>query len=325
MQKPFGWAFIGAGTLGARVAREITKSGRHKVVSVYVRNAEKRRAFADAYGALAAASAEEAIRAEGVDGVYVVTPHTTHYDYAKLALTLGKPVLCEKPVSTDAQKVAELISLSREKGVYITEGMWTWFSPVANKVKEWYDAGEYGDLRRFHMTYHMKSINYAPRVSDPNLAGGALLDITIYPITYAVRLLGKPETIACTGTVRGGIDTDEEITLTFPGGKTCTISASILDMKGLEKLTLEGTGGKTALRFYHSVNRVKLKRAHGPAETFRGSGSMLNEFDKVSDEIREGLTESRYVPHEATLTVMEIIDQCRRQLGLVYPFEKQAE
>ncbi|MBQ6035889.1 MAG: Gfo/Idh/MocA family oxidoreductase [Lachnospiraceae bacterium] len=325
MGKPFGWAFIGAGTLGANVAKQITKSGRHRIVSVYVRNPEKREAFAKQYQALAAETAEQAMTAEGVDGVYIVTPHTTHFQYAKQALEHGKPVLCEKPITTDAKQAAELIELSKEKGLYFTEAMWTWFSPVANKVKEWFDAGEYGELKRFHMSYHMKSINYAPRVSDPLLAGGALLDIGIYPITYAYRLLGKPEKIECTGTLQGGIDTGEEIILTFPGGKVCTISTSILDMKGLERLSLEGTKAKTDLMFFHSMNKVKLKRSGGKAETFRGSGSMLNEFDLVSQEIREGLTESRFVPQEATLGVMEIMDECRRQMGLVYPFEMKTD
>lgn len=257
--------------------------------------------------------------------MYIVTPHPSHYEYAKLALELGKPVLCEKPVTTDAQKAKEVIRLSEEKGVYFTEAMWSWFSPVARKIKAWYDAGEYGEIKEFSMNYHMKSINYAPRVSDPNQAGGALLDIGVYPITYALRILGKPEKVVCTGTIKGGIDTDEEITLHYPGGKVCHISTSILDMKGLERLKLVGTKGKTDLRFFHSMNRVTLERFGGEKENFQGDGGMLNEFDLVSQEIREGLTQSRFVPHEATIGVMEIMDECRRQLGLVYPFEMEVD
>ncbi len=179
MSNSFGWAFIGAGTLGAKVAKEITKSGRHKIVSVYVRNPQKRMAFAEQYGALAAETPEQAITAPGVDGVYIVTPHTSHFEYAKQALKLGKPVLCEKPVTTDAKQSAELMRLSRENDVYFTEAMWSWFSPVAQQIKKWFDAGEYGEIKEFKINYHLKSINYAPRVSDPNMAGGALLDITI--------------------------------------------------------------------------------------------------------------------------------------------------
>lgn len=322
METVFHWAFIGAGTLAKNVAKEITASGRHKIVSVYTRNPEKCAAFAQQYQAFAAASAEEAINHPGVDGVYVVTPHTSHAQYAMLAMDLGKPVLCEKPITTDAKIAAEMIRRSREKGVYFTEAMWTWFSPIANQVKKWLDDGEYGDIEHLSMTYHLSSIHYAPRVADPNVGGGALLDIGIYPLTYIYRLFGKPLSVRCVGTLRDGIDTDEEIELTYPGGKVYRASVSILDFKGMEALRISGTKAKTRLFFYHSTNKVKLVRKSGKKEKLKAYGGMLNEFDLVASEIREGLTESRFVPHQATLDVMEIMDECRRQMGLVYPFEK---
>ena len=247
MSNPFNWAFIGTGTLAAKVAKEITASGRHQIAAVYTRNPEKCRAFAQQYGAFAARSAGDAIRHSCVDGVYIVTPHTSHAEYALQALDSGRPVLCEKPVTTDARQTREIISRSREKGVCFTEAMWTWFSPIANQVKTWLDAGEYGEVEKLHFTYHIKSINYAPRVSDPDLAGGALLDIGVYPLTYIYRLFGKPQKIECKGTLQGGIDTGEEISLTYPGGRTYTISTSLLDFRGLEKMTLIGTKAKTRL------------------------------------------------------------------------------
>ncbi len=318
----FRWAFIGAGTLGKQVAKEITDSGRHRIVSVYVRDRKKRIEFADQYTAFAADCAKEAIDREDVDGVYICTPNTSHHEYTLLALELGKPVLCEKPATTDSKLLKEMIDLSRKKDVYFAEAMWTWFSPIANKVKEWFDAGEYGNLKKLDLNYHLKSINYAPRCSDPMLAGGALLDVTVYPLTYAFRLLGKPESIVCKGTLKDGIDTKEDIVLTYPDGFVCNVSASIVDMKGLEKLIIEGDQAKTKLMFFHGANQVKLKRKNGKSETFKGDGGMLNEFDIVADEIRRGLKESEYVPHSATLSVMEMMDECRRQMGLVFPFEE---
>ena len=323
--KVFRWAFIGAGTLGKQVAKQITGSGRHKIVSVYVRDRKKRIGFADQYTAFAADSAREAIDREDVDGVYICTPNTSHYEYTMLALELGKPVLCEKPATTDAELLKEMIALSRKKNVYFAEAMWTWFSPIANKVKEWFDEGEYGTLKKFDLNYHLKSINYAPRCSDPMLAGGALLDVTIYPLTYAYRILGRPETILCKGVIKEGIDTKEDIALTYPDGFVCNISASIVDMKGLEKLIIEGDKAKTKLLFFHGADQVKLKRKNGKSEVFKGDGGMLNEFDIVADEILGGLKESEYVPHEATLAVMEMMDECRKQMGLVFPFENKGE
>lgn len=317
----FHWCFIGTGTLAGTVAKAITASGRHEIVSVYTRRMEKAREFTAKYGGTPCEKPEEAICDPRVDGVYVVTPHNSHYTYVKLALELGKPVLCEKAFTTDAGQARELIDLAREKKLYLAEAMWTWFGPVAQEVKRWMDEGEYGTLRRVVANYHMNSKGYAPRVTDPNLAGGALLDVGVYPITYLYRLFGKPVKIQCTGVLKGGVDMREEVAMTFQSGQTFTASASIDDFRGLEHVLLEGDKGRTSLWFFHMANKVKLVR-RGRAEVFRGNGGYLHEFDTVSREIREGLTESRLVPLSCTLDVMEILDECRRQMGLVYPFEK---
>ncbi len=319
----FRWALIGAGTLAKSVAREITASGRHEIAAVYTRRAEKCAQFARRYGALAAGDAREAISSPGVDAVYVVTPHTSHYEYTRLSLLLGKPVLCEKPLTTSAALAQELTALAQERRVYLAEGMWTWFSPVAHQVKRWLDAGEYGEIQTLTITYHMNSIRYAPRVTDPNTAGGALLDVGIYPVAYLYRLFGVPTAIRCEGILKDGIDLGEEVHLTFAGGKTYTASVSIADLRGLERLKIRGSKAKTSLLFYHSANAVSLRRKGGGREVFRADGSILNEFDRAAAEIREGRSESHYVPHQATVEVLRILDECRRQMGLRYPFERK--
>ena len=318
----FNWCFIGAGTLANTVAEVILPSGRHRIVAVYTRRPQKCREFAGKYGATAYDSAEAAISASDVDGVYIVTPHTSHYEYAKLALSMGKPVLCEKPITVTAPEAAELFALATEKGVYLAEAMWTWFSPIAHKVKQWYDAGELGALHYAEARWHLGSRGYAPRCTDPDLAGGALLDVGIYPITYLYRLFGKPIGIRCTGRLEGGIDLCEDVTMSFPNGLTCTASVSMCDFKGLEKIRLDGSKGWVRYYFFHNANRVKLVRKRGQNEVFKADGGYLNEFDVVAREIRSGLTQSLLVPPSATTDVMEILDECRRQMKLVYPFEK---
>ena len=318
----FNWCFIGAGKLAGSVAREITRSNRHRVVSVYTRRLEQCQKFAQPYGALSCASAAEAITAPGVDAVYIVTPHNTHYEYAKLALELGKPVLCEKPFTTDSGQTEELIRLARSKGLYIAEAMWTWFAPVANQVKSWLASGEFGALKEVKLTYHAAIKNGAGRLTDPNRAGGALLDIGVYPITYLYRLFGNPVKVECVGELENGVDLREDVAMTFSDGGRYVASISMADWKGLERITIRGTKASLFVLFYHNAGRVKLKRKQGRSEVFKGDGSMLNEFDLAAGEIREGLTESRYVPHQSTLDVMRILDECRRQLGLVYPFEQ---
>lgn len=316
------WCFIGSGTLANNVAKELMNSEKHDIISVYSRNEETGKKFAENYQCDYYSSAEEAINAKGVEAVYIVTPHTSHFEYAKLALENDKPVLLEKPFTVNAKDTESLIKLAKEKNLYITEGMWTWFSPVANRVKFWLDLGLFGEIKKVHINHRCNGQNYAPRVTDPNVAGGALLDLGVYPITYLYRLFGKPESVKCEGILNNGIDEGEEITLTFKNGLTATVSTSVVDENGTEDLTIEGTTASLVLPNFHYANAVTLNRKDEEDITFEGDGSMLNEFNMVSGEIKNKQIESMFVPLTATQDVMEILDECRKQMNLVYPFEK---
>lgn len=324
-EKSFGWCFLGTGTLAQKVAKEITASGRHRIVSSFSRTIEKNIAFSQKNGASACKTAEEAILSEGVDGVYVVTPHPSHYPLAKKALLLGKPVLCEKPFTMTEKQAADLFQIARERNLYVAEAMWTWFAPVANRMKEWVDRGKFGTISYVLANYHMNGKGYAPRVTDPAQGGGALLDIGVYPIHYLIRLFGLPLQVHCSGRISGGIDLGEEIDLTFQNGMTCRASASIDDWKGLERFIIRGSTAKSSVFLFHMANSAKLKKGWKTLETVKGYGGMLNEFDLTAKEIREGRTTSRFVPPEATLQTMHVLDECRRQMGLIYSFEGDAE
>lgn len=321
METSFGWCFIGCGTLAKKIAKRIVKSGRHKIVSAYSRSFDKCGAFAKKYGATAYKSAEQAITAKGVDGVYIVTPHSSHYEYVKLALESGRPVLCEKSFTTDAKQAEELVALAESKNIYLAEAMWTWFGPVAHKIKFWLDGGEFGDILEVKVKSHLPTLMYAPRVTDPAAAGGALLDMGVYGVTYLYRLFGTPRSIECKGEVSKGIDWRDEISFGYPSGGKYSASVSIKDF-GFEKLTVKGSKAKVKLGFFHCADKVRLIRKNGKNEKFSGDGGYLNEFDRAASEIRAGLTQSRLVPLRATVDVMKIMDECRRQMNLVYPFEK---
>ena len=267
-------------------------------------------------------SAADAITAVGVDGVYVVTPHNAHHRFTKLALELGKPVLCEKAFTVTSEETEELIALAKEKNLYLAEAMWTWFSPAANRVKSWVDSGEIGKVSGADFTYHMMSVNYAPRNSDPRRAGGALLNITVYPIAYAYRLFGYPTSIESKGKIVGGIDHGEEIKMTFAGGEVVNISASMVDTDGFEKMTIHGTRGKIKAPLYHASGIASLRHGLFNSKLYLSGGKLFNsymdEFDKVADEIRRGLTESEVYPLKSTSEIMKIMDEIRGQIGLVY-------
>lgn len=318
----FKWCFIGAGSLAKTVASQINKSGRHEIVSVYTRNFEKGAEFAEKYGGTAYDTPEKAITAEDVQGVYIVTPHNAHYRYVKMSLELGKPVFCEKAFTVTADETRELIDLATEKDLYLCEAMWTWFSQAANKTKKWIDEGKIGAVKEADFKYHVRTVGYKGRHTDPRRAGGALLDITVYPVTYAYRLWGKPDKIESKGKIKDGIDLCEDVVFTYKNGFKVNISASINDYFGLEKMTIKGEKGKITAPFFHAVNSVTFKNGLFRKETFKGDGpkiiSYVEEFDSVATDILSGKKESEKVPLKATLEVMELLDEIRNQIGLIY-------
>lgn len=317
----FRWAYIGNGNIAHSTARDIMR-GEHKIVSVYGRNKEKSKAFAEKYSAESFDDFDSAVNREDVDGVYIATPHTSHVDYAVRAMKLGKPVLCEKPVGVSVSDVDTLVNTAKAENIYFCEAMWTWFSDVALTVKKWVQSGEIGDVTDVTINYAFPGIMMSKnsRVLMPETAGGALLDIGIYPITYCYNLFGYPKNIICRGRLKGGIDISETVTLVYDGFK-CTLHMSLCTLK--ENCIIRGTKGTVSLpSFFHMASKAILKNKSG-RQVFKGKTDYLTEFTRAAEEIRDGRKESAYIPFEATRSCMLIMDECRRQLGLVYPFEKQ--
>ncbi|MBE6819121.1 MAG: Gfo/Idh/MocA family oxidoreductase [Ruminococcaceae bacterium] len=322
MKSEFNWAYIGCGSIAKKTAAEIVR-GPHRIVSVYSRNYEKAGKFAAAYGARAYTSFEEAVARDEVDGVYIATPHTSHVEYALGAMQCGKPVLCEKPVGVCFKDVEAVRTAAQQNGVYFAEAMWTWFCDPARKVKEWIDAGEIGEVKRIEIFHAFPGLLKAKtdRVLNPDTAGGALLDIGIYPITYCYNLLGYPEKIECEGIVKNGIDIGESITLTY-AHTVCHLQTSFSVLK--ESCVIEGSEGSIELGFFHMANRAVLKKG-GKKLVFKAKTDYLSEFTRAAEEIRAGKKESAYVPLQSTEDCMKIMDDCRKQMGLRYPFETQGQ
>jgi predicted dehydrogenase len=315
----FRWAYVGSGNIAKSTARSIT-GGDHTITAVYSRNTEKARAFAARYGAEAFEDFDEMLQKGEFDGVYIATPHTSHLDYSVRAMKAGKPVLCEKPVGVSTAEVDEMLEASRENNVYFCEAMWTWFSDMALEVKKRVSDKSIGNVTAVHIDYSFPGLLMSKnsRVLTPETAGGALLDVGIYPITYCYNLFGYPEKIECTGTLKNGIDISETVKLGYAGFE-CVLEISLTKLKEGCKIT--GTKGEINIPMFHMA-RLAAVKADGKKETIKGKTDYLTEFTAAAEEIRAGKTQSDYIPHAATRDCMRIMDECRRQLGLVYPFEK---
>lgn len=314
----FRWGYVGNGNIAKSTARSILK-GEHVITAVYGRNKAKATSFAAAHGAVAYDDYDEMLAAQDVDGIYIATPHTSHLDYAVRAMKAGKPVLCEKPVAVCESEVQALIDTSNDCNVYFCEAMWTWFSDVALTVKKWVLSGEIGGVKNVVINYAFPGLMMSKnsRVLTPSTAGGALLDIGIYPITYCYNLFGYPDKIECDGVIKNGIDVKETVVLHY-GEMKCTLNMALDVLK--ENCVIEGENGKITMGFFHMASKATLKNKDGK-KVYKGTTDYLTEFSRAADEIRSGKTQSDYIPHKATLECMRIMDECRRQMNLVYPFE----
>lgn len=316
----FGWAYVGSGNIARSTANDILR-GEHRIVSVYGRNAQKVEAFAKKYDAEPCADFESAVKRDDVDAVYIATPHTAHLDYAVKAMKLGKPVLCEKPVGVSRDEARIMIETAKNENLYFCEAMWTWFSDVALTVKKWVADGEIGEVEDVVINYAFPGILMpkTSRVLMPETAGGAILDIGIYPITYCYNLFGYPKKILCSGKLKNGIDISETVVLEYEGFK-CTLNMSLCKLK--ENCLIKGSKGTISLPvFFHMASKAVLKNQNGK-QVFNGKTDYLTEFTRAAEEIKQGKKESDYIPFAATLDCLKIIDECREQMGLVYPFEK---
>lgn len=316
----FRWAYIGSGNIAKSTAKSIEK-GNHIITAVYGRNKEKVEAFAKKHGARAYEDFDKAVTADDVDAVYIATPHTSHVEYGIRAMELGKPVLCEKPVGVSVNDVKLLTECARKNNVYFCEAMWTWFSDVALTVKKWVNDGEIGEISDVEINYAFPGLMMPKnsRVLTPETAGGALLDIGIYPITYCYNIFGYPDKIECEGTIRNGIDIKETVVLHY-GNLKCTLNMALDTLK--ESCYIKGTKGEISLPlFFHMADKATLK-TKDKKQAFKGKTDYLTEFTRAAEEIKAGKTESDYIPFKATEDCMRIMDECRKQMGLIYPFEK---
>lgn len=322
----FKWCFIGTGGIAQRVADVIIPTGRHKIVSVWNRTSSKANAFAKKYKSKAYSTAEEAILAEGVDGVYIAVTADQHEKYTLLAINLKKPVLCEKPFAPNHETAIRMFESSVINDTYVCEAMWTWFNKTAIKVKKWINSKVIGDIlsASFWFSVPIAKFNKSSRLLDPNRCGGTLLDVGVYPFHYAYELFGMPVSIKTIGSIHKGVDYEETVHFNYEDFQV-KIQTSIMKYKG-EMLMIKGTNGSIRVPFFHDAKKAILK-INGNKKIYinpdgRSSQLFIPQFDKVASEIKSKVISSSWVTPKSTLDTMILLDESRRQMGLVFPFEK---
>lgn len=319
----FNIGFVGSKGIAITVAKELENNKEIKIAAVYSRSFKHCQEFSNRFGATAYKTYEDMLEDKRINCIYVATPHRFHYLYSKRALVKHIPVICEKTLTLNLKSAEDLFNTAKKNNTYFVEAMWTWFNPTAYKVKEWLDNNKIGQVKTFKADFSLPSIYAARkfRLTDLNSGGGSLYDLGIYPVTYAYRLFGYPKSIKARAKIKRGIDFALKLEFEYENGVKAYLTSAI-DRVGLCNAKLVGTEGKITLPIsFHSARKATLKSKKGN-ETYKDKDPIKlyeREFVIASQEIQEGLKESRFVSSKSTLDVMKILEEIKSQINLQYP------
>lgn len=321
-------AIMGAGNIAGVMANTIKKMKHVKCYAIASRDLGRAKEFAKKYGVKKAyGSYEELVQDSKVDLVYIATPHSEHYQNMKLCIEYGKAVLCEKAFTANAEQAEEIFRLAKEKEVFVTEAMWTRYMPFLSTIRGILNSGIIGapSMLTCNLGYHLVNV---PRLMQPELAGGALLDVGVYTLNFAAMLFGTDitrVTSSCTMTPTG-VDASNSITLTFQDGRMAVLNSTILgtsDRRGIiygtnGYIEIENINNFESITVYDNSRKV-LKCVKAPKQI---SGY---EYEVISslNAIDRGQLECWEMPHAETVRIMRMMDDLRKAWGIVYPFETE--
>ncbi|MEU0739212.1 Gfo/Idh/MocA family oxidoreductase [Streptomyces sp. NPDC006134] len=324
------WGILATGGIAAAFTADLVDLPDAEIVAVASRTEEAARAFAGRFGVPRAYGDWAGLAAdEDVDVVYVATPHAAHRAAAGLCLEAGRNVLCEKPFTLNVREAAELVTLARARGRFLMEAMWMYCNPLVRRLKALVDDGAIGEVRTVQADFGLSG-PFPPshRLRDPAQGGGALLDLGVYPVSFAQLLLGEPSDVAARAVLSPeGVDLQTGALLSWESGALASVHCSLVGGTATSA-SVTGSLGRIDLpsgffdpdRFVlHRDGREPEEFAADPADGPRAG--YRHEAREVMRALRAGETESPLVPLDGTLAVMRTLDTIRDRVGVRYPAE----
>jgi len=325
---PIRWGIVGTGGIAAAFAGDLQLMPDASLAAVGSRSQASADEFGDRFDVPQRhASYDALVNDPAVDAVYVATPHPGHYDAAMAAIEAGKAVLVEKPFTLNAKEAQSLIEAARSRHVFLMEAMWSRFLPPFARVRELLAAGALGDVRVViadHNQWFPRDPSH--RLFDPALGGGALLDLGVYPVSFASMVFGAPTRVTAVSTrAFTGVDATTSAILQYDDGAHAVVTTS-LEVAGPTGAVIVGTDARIQFEgtFYAPTPFSLIGRDGTVLERFdepvQGRG-MGGEAAEVMQCMRAGALESEVLPLDETLAIMDTLDEIRRQIGLAYPGE----
>ncbi len=318
---------IGTGWIVSVVTQALKAMDNMECYAIASRTKERAEQAKEEYGyAVGYGSYEELVADPKVDLVYVATPHSRHYEDMKLCIAAGKNVLCEKAFTLNAAQAADIKRLAKEARVYVAEAIWTRYQPSRKLINDTIASGIIGRVTSLtaNLSYAMST---KERIYKPELAGGSLLDIGVYGINFAMMHFGD-EIVRMESSVQmmeTGVDGMESITMFFKDGRMAVLTHSVYgrsDRKGI----FYGENGYIIVENINNPQSISVYDAGDNLLQYIPVPEQINgyeyQFAEAADCIEGGLLESKSMPLEETVKVMEIMDSLRKSWGMVYPQER---
>lgn len=320
------WAILAAGKIAHSFANDFSKVENAELVAVAASDKSRAETFAKEYNLPFAYNYNDLYNSNEVDAVYIATTHNFHYEQCRQCINHGKNVLCEKPITLNDKQFKELASLSKEKSVFLMEAMWTYFLPPILKAKQWLQEGKIGALKVIEANFGFPmEKNFKGRMYNIELAGGALLDLGVYPVAFTAYFLNqKPTTINASGVLTAtGVDERTGIILQY-ADVTASLFTSMVNIMTNKGIIYGEKGYIEIPDFFKASRTVLYDDFHKELETFeddRTTKGYNYEIQHATDKILQGKIESEIMPHSKSDEIQEIMTEVRRQIGLVYPGE----
>ena len=329
---PLRWGIVAPGGIAGNFAEIAPGSANQQVVAVGSRSADRAAAFASRFGIENSyGSYAQVIADPRVQAIYVASPHSRHAEQALAAIAAGKHVLVEKAFTQNAAQARELVAAATDAGVTVMEAMWPRFSPGTDVIRQLLADGVLGDVHTV-IADHGQWFESDPdnRLFDPDQAGGALLDLGIYPISFASFVLGAPDQITAVGTIgtSAGTDVDEQESVILRTGRAHALVHATLAAVGPNTATIAGSKARVEIpgRSYtpqpitviHRNEKDRLTYDGGP---LKGGGGFAYEIAHFAGLVADGALESPLMPLAESVTIMATLDEIRAQIGLRYPGE----
>ncbi|USQ87973.1 Gfo/Idh/MocA family oxidoreductase [Streptomyces phaeoluteigriseus] len=324
------WGILATGGIAAAFTADLIDLPDAEVVAVASRTETSAQAFAERFGIPRAYGDWETLAKDAdIDVVYVATPHSAHRAAAGLCLEAGRNVLCEKAFTLNSREATELVGLARDNDRFLMEAMWMYCNPVVRRLKALVDDGAIGEVRTVQADFGLEG-PFPPshRLRDPAQGGGALLDLGVYPVSFAHLLLGEPTGVTAQAVISAeGVDLQTVAALSWDSGALAALHCSLVGGTGVTA-SVTGTRGRIDIPsgFFHPDHLV-LHRAGRDPEEFTADPAdgprttMRHEAREVMRALRAGETESPLVPLDGTLAVMRTLDTVRERIGVRYPGE----